>query len=253
MRRSFALSATGATHVERGLQTFGWFMDTTKALGDIDGQARAAHAHTGTWVAGILRSRIANGHFTPGSRLSEQSLADALGVSRNTLREAFTTLAGESIVKRIPNRGVFVALPGPDDVREIYNVRRSIEPSAVLWGVLTDPALSDMQRIVDEALQARDRGDIKAMADANQALHKAIIALTGSRTLAQVMERVLAEMRLVFHAMAATPDFHSHYVERNVALVAQLRNDQRYEAAENLRGYLDAAETELLGHLSAAS
>lgn len=228
-------------------------MNATKALGDLEGQTPAAHAHTGTWVADILRTRIANGHLPPGSRLSEQALADALGVSRNTLREAFTTLAGESIVKRIPNRGVFVALPGPDDVREIYNVRRSIEPGAVLWGRLTDDALSDMQHIVDTALAARDRGDIKAMADANQALHKAIIALTGSRILAQVMERVLAEMRLVFHAMAAIPDFHSHYVERNIELVAQLRRDQRFEAANNLRDYLDVAETELLGHLETAA
>lgn len=222
-------------------------------LGDIDGEARAPHAHTGTWVAGILRSRIANGHLTPGSRLSEQALANALGVSRNTLREAFTTLASEAIVKRIPNRGVFVALPDADDVREIYNVRRSIEPSAVLWGVLSDEALSDMQQIVDGAMKARDRGDIKAMADANQALHRAIIALTGSRTLAQVMERVLAEMRLVFHAMAAIPDFHSHYVERNIELVTQLRHDQRYQAAETLRAYLDAAEMELLGHMNDAA
>ncbi|MDA3919078.1 MAG: GntR family transcriptional regulator, partial [Salinisphaera sp.] len=194
-------------------------MDATKVVGDIEGQARAEHAHTGAWVADILRSRIANGKLIPGSRLSEQALADALSVSRNTLREAFTTLAGESIVKRIPNRGVFVASPGPDDVREIYNVRRAIEPGALLWGGLTHSALAHMQQVVEHAQMARDQGDIRAMADANQAFHKAIVALTGSRTLEHVMERVLAEMRLVFHAMSAIPDFHSHYVERNIALV----------------------------------
>lgn len=220
-------------------------------LGSIEKQARAEHAHTGAWVANVLRSRIADGQLAPGSRLSEQSLADALGVSRNTLREAFTTLAGESIVTRIPNRGVFVASPGADEVREIYHVRRAIEPGAVLWGELTDDALAHMQRIVDGALAAREAGDVSAMADANQALHKAIIALTGSRTLEQIMARVLAEMRLVFHAMAAMPDFHSHYVERNLALVALLRDDRRLEAANDLRAYLDIAESELLGHVAA--
>lgn len=223
-------------------------MDASKAL-EIDGETRAEHAHTGTWVAGILRARIANGQLTPGSRLSEQALATALGVSRNTLREAFTMLAAESIVKRIPNRGVFVASPGPDEVREIYNVRRTIEPGAVLWGQLTEDALVHMEAIVAQAQTAREAGDITSMADANQALHKAIIALTHSQTLERLMERVLAEMRLIFHAMASMPDFHSHYVERNGELVDLLRAGRQREAADNLRQYLDAAETELLGHL----
>ncbi len=221
----------------------------TKTPELIDGQPRAEHAHTGAWVAGILRSRIAHGQLTPGSRLSEQALASAFGVSRNTLREAFTMLAAESIVKRIPNRGVFVAAPGADEVREIYNVRRSIEPGAVLWGELDEAALAHMEAIVAEARAAREAVDITAMANANQALHKAIIALTGSRTLERLMERVLAEMRLIFHAMASMPDFHSHYVERNVELVALLRAGRRLDAAERMRHYLDAAEAELLGHL----
>lgn len=225
-------------------------MDAIRVLGDIESYDRAEHAHTGAWVAGILRSRIADGQLTPGSRLSEQALADVLDVSRNTLREAFTTLAGESIVTRIPNRGVFVACPGAAEVREIYNVRRALEPSALLWGEATDDVLSHMAHIVDDGLAAKNRADARAMADANQALHKTIIALTGSRTLDKIMERVLAEMRLVFHTMAAVPDFHSHYVEQNIALVVRLRDGERFKAAQDLRDYLDTAESELLGHLA---
>ena len=97
-------------------------------------ERQAEHAHTTAWIASVLRARIAAGQLTPGSKLSEQSLSASLGVSRNTLRQAFTTLAGESIVTRIPNRGVFVAAPGVEEVREIYRVRRTIEPAAVLWG-----------------------------------------------------------------------------------------------------------------------
>jgi DNA-binding GntR family transcriptional regulator len=60
----------------------------------------ATHAHTGAWVAGVLRSRISAGQLAPGTKLSEQKLSEALGVSRNTLRDAFTVLAGESVVQR---------------------------------------------------------------------------------------------------------------------------------------------------------
>ena len=63
------------------------------------------------------------------------------------------------------------------------------------------------------------------------------------------MTRVLAQMRLVFHAMSDAPDFHSHYVELNASLVEMLRDGEREQAAAALRNYLDVAETELLSHL----
>ena len=210
----------------------------------------AEHAHTTAWIASVLRRRIAAGELTPGSKLSEQSLSTSLGVSRNTLRQAFTILAGESIVTHIPNRGVFVASPGAEEVREIYRIRRTIEPAAVLWGDLSPQILDEMEAIVQRAQAARNAGSVTDMADANQALHRAVVGLTGSGTLQELMDRVLAEMRLVFYAMASAPDFHSHYVERNVELVKRLRAGEREEAAAGLRIYLDAAEAELLGHLA---
>ncbi|UKA62914.1 GntR family transcriptional regulator [Arthrobacter sp. FW306-04-A] len=226
-------------------------MPMNAALQGIADAGHATHAHTGAWVAAQLRQRISDGLLPPGTKLSEQALSEALGVSRNTLREAFTVLAGESVVQRIPNRGVFVAAPGADDVREIYRVRRLIEPAAVLWGDVPAEALDAMDVIIDKARAALVEGSVAGMADANQELHRALVSLSGSASLDALMEKVLAEMRLVFHAMATTPDFHSHYVERNAALVAQIRNGQREEAAAELRRYLDGAEHELLVHIGA--
>ncbi|RNL53194.1 GntR family transcriptional regulator [Arthrobacter oryzae] len=226
-------------------------MPMNAALEGISSEVQATHAHTVSWVAGLLRSRISAGQLAPGTKLSEQKLSEALGVSRNTLREAFTVLSGESVVQRIPNRGVFVAAPQAEDVREIYRVRRLIEPAAVLWGELPPEALDALDAIIDRARTALAAGSVRDMADANQDLHKALVDLSGSASVAELMEKVLAQMRLVFHALATTPDFHSHYVERNAALVAQLRAGHRDEAAAELRRYLDAAELELLEHIGA--
>jgi DNA-binding GntR family transcriptional regulator len=222
------------------------------ALQGIAEGGHATHAHTGAWVAGVLRSRISAGQLPPGTKLSEQKLSDALGVSRNTLREAFTVLAGEAVVQRIPNRGVYVAAPDVEEVREIYRVRRLIEPAAVLWGEITEESLQRLDAIIAQAREASAAGSIKGMGDANQELHKSLVALSGSASLDELMEKVLAEMRLVFHTMATIPDFHSHYVERNAALVAQIRSGHRDEAAAELRRYLDTAERELLAHMGAA-
>lgn len=210
----------------------------------------AVHAHTGAWVAEALRRRISAGRLVAGQKLSEQALADTLRVSRNTLREAFTTLVGESIVTRVPNRGVFVAQPDAGDVREIYAARRMIEPAAVLWSTPDGVQLAGLERIVASGAGARAAGDIAAMADANQALHEAIVNLAQSQFLAQLMTRLLAQMRLIFHAMASATDFHGHYVERNIELVASIRSGDRETAATLLRDYLDTAEAELLQHMA---
>jgi DNA-binding GntR family transcriptional regulator len=209
----------------------------------------APHAQTTSWVAQRLRECIESGLLLPGSKLAEQKLAEELDVSRNTLREAFTVLVAHGLVQRIPNRGVFVASPGAEGVREIYAVRRTVEPSALLWSEAGPGVLATMRSVVNRAQEARDRADVPAMAAANQELHRMIVALAGSETIAEMMERVLARMRLVFFAMQGQPDFHTHYVELNVRLVTLLEQGRRAEAAEAMRSYLDVAEAELLGHL----
>lgn len=217
------------------------------ALAGIAARSEAKHAHTAAWVADVLRAKIAEGLLSPGSKLSEEALAQVFGVSRNTLREAFTVLTGEHIVTRIPNRGVLVASPGVEGVREIYNVRRFLEPAAVRWATEIDIVL--LEDIVAAARAARDRGAVAEMADANQRFHENLIRSTGSSLLQELMTRVLAQMRLVFHAMSHVPDFHTNYVQQNAELVTLLAKGQREEAAETLRNYLDQAEIELLDHL----
>lgn len=210
---------------------------------------RASHANITLWAAEVLRGQIAAGALLPGTKLSEQQLAATLNISRNTLREAFTVLSSEGVVSRYPNRGVFVASPGADAVRRIYQVRRMLEPAAVLWGPELD--LERLDSVIAAAREAKSVGSVPQMAAANQAFHEAVIAMSGSSQLQEMMSRVLAEMRLVFYAMRSEPDFHSHYVEQNARLVELLRGGKRKKAADMLLGYLDAAEAELLEHLAA--
>ncbi|MGW7005548.1 GntR family transcriptional regulator [Streptomyces sp. NPDC054933] len=82
-------------------------------------------------VADVLRGRIAAGALRSGTRLSEEALGAALGVSRNTLREAFRVLAHERLVVHEMNRGVFVRSLGPADVADIYLTRRALETAGV--------------------------------------------------------------------------------------------------------------------------
>ncbi|MEV4442668.1 GntR family transcriptional regulator, partial [Streptomyces sp. NPDC049577] len=82
-------------------------------------------------VAEVLRERIEAGWLPPGTQLSEEALGRELGVSRNTLREAFRLLVHDSLVTHELNRGVFVRTLEPDDVADIYRVRAALETAGV--------------------------------------------------------------------------------------------------------------------------
>ena len=59
---------------------------------------RLGRASTAGRVADVLRTRITEGSLAPGTRLSEEDIGAALGVSRNTLREAFRLLGHERLL-----------------------------------------------------------------------------------------------------------------------------------------------------------
>lgn len=211
-------------------------------------RSAARHAETGVWLASVLRERIAAGQLAPGSKLSEESLGEALGVSRNTLREAFSALAAEHVVTRIPNRGVYVARPTAEDIREIYRVRRYLEPAALAWS--SAPEVAPLRHAVERARAARDAGSVAGMADANQDFHAAVVGLAGSERLTLLMRQVLAEMRLVFHSMSADPEFHAPFVEDNARIVELLEAGGGDEAAALMADYLRRAEEQLLAAMA---
>src|SRR5712671_2139104 len=83
-------------------------------------------------VAALLRQRILEGEFRPGTQLQELPLASSLGVSRNTMREAIRILSLEGLLRRSLHRGAAVYQLSLRDVLEIYQLRRIREFPAVL-------------------------------------------------------------------------------------------------------------------------
>ncbi|MDQ0077707.1 GntR family transcriptional regulator [Arthrobacter oryzae] len=192
-------------------------------------------------VADELRLQLAEGVLLPGARLTESTIAEDLGVSRNTVREAFAELASERLVVRHPNRGVFVASLEAGDIHDVYTVRRVIEVSAIRGGG-TPEAVAAVREAVEEGKVAAAANDDEGLGTANQHFHKAIVALAGSRRLNTIMAQVLAEMRLFFHKATMDAHFYSGYLKGNEEICVALEAGEPDRAAELLLAYLDRSE-----------
>lgn len=195
----------------------------------------------------MLRERITEGVFTPGTRLSEEALGEALGVSRNTLREAFRLLSHEGLLSHELNRGVFVRRLTREDISDLYRIRRILECAAVdNLAAAPAGALDRAGAAVAEAEVAAARGDWVDVGTANMRFHQAIAELAGSRRLGEAVRRLLAELRLVFLVMAEPDAFHRRFLPRNREVYRLLAAGDAAGAAVALEAYFDEAEARLL-------
>lgn len=198
-------------------------------------------------IADLLRRQITEGDLRPGTQLSEERLVARLGVSRNTLREAFRLLAHDCLLVHLRYRGVFVKELDEDDLVDLYRLRRIIECDVVrsLSG-LDASGLRPLRAEVEAAESAASRGEWDQVATANMRFHQCLVSLAGSRRIQEVTRRLLAELRLVFHVVANPRVLHERHIRGNRALLDLLEEGEVARAAEELERYLHDSEKELL-------
>ncbi|MEU9115550.1 GntR family transcriptional regulator [Streptomyces sp. NPDC048483] len=216
-------------------------------------RALLGRSSTAERVADILRDRITEGYFPPGARLSEESIGGALGVSRNTLREAFRLLTHERLLEHRLNRGVFVRVVTVEDLDDIFRVRMIVE-SAAVRGLGQGPYETGVREAI-EAIDAAVRAGEQAaterawedLSTANLRFHQAIVALAGSPRTDELMRGVLAELRLVFHVMDDPQRFYAPYLVRNRQIADTLLAGDAAGAERLLLAYLEDSRGQLSG------
>lgn len=217
-------------------------------------------------VVDDLRKSILGGRLTPGDRLDESTLVDHLGVSRNTLREAFRVLAHEHLVEHLPNRGVFVRRLTVVEARDVYGARRILECGALretavrradadgLRGVQREEfeqhwaaGLSAVRDAVGDGIQAREEEDWDAVGSANGDFHIALTALAGNDVLTRTVRTLVTEMRLLFVAVGAAQEVHEPYLDAHLRISRLVEAGQLSRAVIVLEEYLLRAEQHLVG------
>jgi DNA-binding GntR family transcriptional regulator len=148
-------------------------------------------------VAGILRQRILAGELRSGTALPEVSLSLALGVSRNTLREAVRILALEGLLKRDIHRGVSVSHLSIADVQEIYQLRRMLEiPAVYAASKATSEILAEMRALVDEYESAVHARDWVLAVNVDLQFHSKLIHFHRNNRLETFYQKLVGELRM---------------------------------------------------------
>jgi DNA-binding GntR family transcriptional regulator len=199
----------------------------------------------------ILRNRL-----RPGTKLAHRELAERLGVSRTPIRESLERLYQEGYVKRIPNRGYFVAEMDAREVVQLYETREALETFALRKVMESGLSAADVKRL--RALNARygklcgERLDRERLV-ADCEFHVALAAQSGNehlcRTLRGVFDRLIHKRRVEGFYDRRGLARHADHVGLLDAM-AQGRSD---EAEARLRKHIRGACTALLEFLAPSS
>lgn len=214
-------------------------------LGGVAARLRIERASTVERVADALRDAIARGELAPGAQLREAPLIAALGVSRNTMREAFRLLGREGLVVHQLHRGVVVKRLAAGDVSDIFRTRRALEREGVRAGrAAPRERLAELDAAVADGERAAADGDWPAVASANIRFHRHVVGLIGGARVDAFFSAVLAELRLATAAMDLR-ELHESFVARNRELCALIAAGRVDEALAALEAYLADSERAL--------
>lgn len=79
-------------------------------------------------VTARIRREILFGRISPGERIRLRTLEDLLGISHIPIREALQRLESEGLVQNIPQRGAIATRISVEELKEVYDLRRVLEP-----------------------------------------------------------------------------------------------------------------------------
>ena len=153
-----------------------------------------------------IKELIVAGEFVPGAKLpKERELADRLGLSRNSLREAVRALTLIGVLEPRQGDGTYVTSLEPDlllagttfvsdllagpNVLELHRVRRILEPAAT---ALAATLLTEEEFDALEACLARmDAAEtMQAFIDTDVEFHRIIVNASGNATLASLIQNL---------------------------------------------------------------
>ncbi len=214
------------------------------------------HSSTVDRVVEELRRAVFDGELESGTPLREMALAESLGVSRPTVREALTVLVAEGLATREPHRGVSVTRPEAESVRDVCRSRLVLEGAGVRrW---RDADEADRQRVREtleaytSAVRVGIDGREASYADLNTLhldFHVSLVGLTGSPRLVQMADTLVKELKLALAQVERIKRNAHDQADSHSELVALLEADDVDGAYDFLVVHLADAETEIIGAL----
>lgn len=195
-------------------------------------------------VFNTLRQAILKGELAPGERLMEIQLAEKLGVSRTPIREAIRKLELEGLVLMIPRKGAEVAKISEKSLRDVLEVRRSLEELAIELACqrMSEEELVDLEQAQRAFRQAISQGMAMSIAETDEHYHDIIYQGTCNDKLVQMLNNLREQMYRYRLEYIKDEDKRQVLLVEHEHILAALKGRNIAEAKTAMREHIDNQE-----------
>lgn len=195
-------------------------------------------------VFNTLRQAILRGELEPGERLMEIQLAERLGVSRTPIREAIRKLELEGLVLMIPRKGAEVAKISEKSLRDVLEVRRSLEELAIELACqrMGEEAIENLAAAQRAFAAAIESGDVMAIAESDEHYHDVIYQGTENSRLVQILNNLREQMYRYRLEYIKDEDKRQILLIEHETILKAIKNRHVSEAKEAMRAHIDNQE-----------
>ena len=192
-------------------------------------------------VFNTLRQAILKGELEPGERLMEIQLAERLGVSRTPIREAIRKLELEGLVHMVPRKGAEVASISEKSLREVLEVRRSLEELAIELACqkITAEQIKELEEAEVQFADAVQKGDAMTIAESDEHYHDVIYQATDNSRLVQILNNLREQMYRYRLEYIKDADKRQILVVEHEHIIRAVKNHNIPEAKQAMREHID--------------
>lgn len=192
-----------------------------------------------------LERLITSGEIAAGERISEQAIAQRLGISRGPVREAFRALTEAGLLVAERNRGVIVRTIGDDELLDLYQVRSALEGevAAVITHYLDEGVLARLDDVLEGMNAAADAGDTDLFFKLNVGLDTILLELCPNRKLVDAYNSVTRQMKLYRRRRLQDQAEMRRSAGNHAKLIAVLRMRDPDKAREAFRHHVLAGRS----------
>ena len=202
-------------------------------------------------VFNTLRQGILKGELKPGERLMEIHLAGKLGVSRTPIREAIRMLELEGLVTMVPRKGAEVARISRHDLRDVLEVRKSLDSLAVSLACerITEEEKAALQKAEDDFEKSIEKGNATTIAEADVRFHDEILKAGKNGRLMQMINN-LAE-RMYRYRLEYIKDSRNHQrlIEEHRRIIKYIIEGDKENACDAIETHIDNQEKNVISQL----
>lgn len=197
-----------------------------------------------------IKEEIESGRVKMGEPMTEMSLVKKIGVSRTPIREAMRVLEQEGYITIISNKGAFVSEISINDIKEIYEIRKLLEPFAALSAAVRMPncdidAMEREWKALYGLFKRTGSADISKVAALDIKLHMTLANYASNRRIGAIISSYHVQIKRFQRLSVQSLDDMQNSIEQHISIIECLKRRRPeelrtclYDHIVNSEGYI---------------